>query len=167
MALPAASRDADFPPMSAAGEPERFKVVTPTRRINTNLSVTLYEVAPGDTVTFTEVGPPSQNQGVVTPVGTPSVAGEVTGRPAVMSKARANAAIATAPESHAKAQTPLSPSTMSASAPAQGGNNTIKWTDPATGNTLMLTGRMPESRLQGIRIRIERERAAAAVKRRP
>jgi hypothetical protein len=39
--------------------------------------------------------------------------------------------------------------------------HTITWTDSATGSTLTLTGRMPEARLQEIRIRIERERAAA------
>ncbi len=167
VAPPEASRDANSPPMSTASEPERFTVVTPTRRISTNVSVTLYEVAPGDTVTFMELGPLSQNQAGVTTVATPSVAREATGRPAAMSKARANTAIAAAPESQVKAQTPLSPSTISASAPEQAGNNTIKWTDPATGNTLMLTGRLPESRLQGIRIRIERERAAAAVKKGP
>jgi len=45
--------------------------------------------------------------------------------------------------------------------------HTITWTDPATGHTLALTGRMPEARLQQIKIRIERERAAAAAKKKP
>jgi hypothetical protein len=44
------------------------------------------------------------------------------------------------------------------------GVHTITWTDPATGNALSLTGRMPEKRLQAIRIGIDRERAAAAKK---
>jgi hypothetical protein len=40
--------------------------------------------------------------------------------------------------------------------------NVITWKDPATGATLTLSGRMSPVRLQEIRIRIERERAAAA-----
>jgi hypothetical protein len=42
--------------------------------------------------------------------------------------------------------------------------HTITWIDSPTGNRLTLSGRMPEARLQEIRIRIERERAAAAKK---
>jgi hypothetical protein len=40
--------------------------------------------------------------------------------------------------------------------------NTITWKDSATGNILKLSGHMPVERLQEIRRRIERERAAAA-----
>jgi hypothetical protein len=48
------------------------------------------------------------------------------------------------------------------------GFNTIVWSDPATGSTLTLSGRLPEARLREIKIRIERERAAAAaVKKNP
>jgi hypothetical protein len=42
------------------------------------------------------------------------------------------------------------------------GVNTITWKDSATGNILKLSGHMPVERLQEIRRRIERERAAAA-----
>jgi hypothetical protein len=153
--------------MGAASEPERLKVVSSTRRIGTNVYVTLYEVAPGDTVTLMEAIPLSQNQVVVTAVGTPPIVRQGTGRSAAMSKARADAAIAAAPDSHPLAQTSLSAPTVSASPLEQAGNNTIKWADLATGNTLTLTGRMPESRLQEIRIRIERERAQAAAKKSP
>jgi hypothetical protein len=45
---------------------------------------------------------------------------------------------------------------------AVNGVNTIIWTDPATGSTLTLSGRLSEARLREIKIRIERERAAAA-----
>ncbi|HMF88913.1 MAG TPA: hypothetical protein VK575_12605, partial [Gemmatimonadaceae bacterium] len=44
------------------------------------------------------------------------------------------------------------------------GITTISWTDATTGNMLKLSGRMSEARLQQIKIRIERERAAAAKK---
>jgi hypothetical protein len=43
-------------------------------------------------------------------------------------------------------------------------SNTIRsitWVDPATGNTLSLSGRISEARLQQLRIRIEKERAEA------
>ena len=39
--------------------------------------------------------------------------------------------------------------------------HTISWVDPVTRNTLTLSGRMSEARLQLIRLRIEKERAAA------
>jgi hypothetical protein len=38
----------------------------------------------------------------------------------------------------------------------------ISWVDATTGKTLRLSGRMPERRLQQIKIRLEVERAAAA-----
>jgi hypothetical protein len=44
------------------------------------------------------------------------------------------------------------------------GVTTITWADATTGNVLKLSGRMPEARLQQIKIRIERERAPAAKK---
>jgi hypothetical protein len=47
------------------------------------------------------------------------------------------------------------------------GVTTISWLDPTTGSVLTLSGRMPEARLQQIRISIERERAAAAGKKKP
>ena len=54
---------------------------------------------------------------------------------------------------------------ITAAAPAtrQAANtvNTITWTDSATGSSFSLSGRMPAQRLQEIRIRIEKERAAA------
>jgi hypothetical protein len=45
--------------------------------------------------------------------------------------------------------------------------HTITWIDPTTGNTLTLSGRVPEARLQEIKVRIERERSAAATKKNP
>jgi hypothetical protein len=47
------------------------------------------------------------------------------------------------------------------------GVTTISWVDTTTGNVLKLSGRMPETQLQQIKIRIERERAAEAAKKKP
>jgi hypothetical protein len=44
---------------------------------------------------------------------------------------------------------------------------TISWPDPTTGNMLKLSGHMSVERLRGIKLRIERERAAAAAKKGP
>jgi hypothetical protein len=45
--------------------------------------------------------------------------------------------------------------------------NVITWSDPATGSTFTLTGRISVARLEQIKARIERERAAAAAKKNP
>jgi anti-sigma factor RsiW len=162
----APSRAAGVVAMGAESDLEPLKVVSATRRIGAN--VTLYEVAPGDTVTLTETIPLSLDLVVVTGVGTP-IARQATGKSApATSKARADAALAAAPDSQRPARAPLSAPTASASVRAQVGTansyRAIRWPDPATGNTLTLTGQMPEARLQEIRIRIERERTAAAKK---
>jgi hypothetical protein len=47
------------------------------------------------------------------------------------------------------------------------GVTTIIWPDATTGNMLRLSGRMPVDRLQEIKLRIERERASAAAKKKP
>jgi hypothetical protein len=60
------------------------------------------------------------------------------------------------------AAAPAPAAAVTAQLGAVSGFNTIVWSDPATGSTLTLTGRMPEARLNEIKIRIERERAAAA-----
>jgi hypothetical protein len=115
--------------------------------------VTLYEVAPGDTVTFTE---PSnvQLEAVV-----------VTGMSAVESQARRSAA-----KSAASAPTQVaspSPATPSLRVEVANGVTTISWPDATTGNMLRLSGHMPVERLKEIKLRIERERAAAAAKKKP
>ena len=40
--------------------------------------------------------------------------------------------------------------------------NVITWSDPATGSTFTLTGKISPARLEQVKLRIERERAAAA-----
>ncbi len=157
--------------MDAATESEPLKVVGTPRRIG--VRVTLYEVAPGDTVTLTEPMFTALNSVVVTGTATASVARQATGKSAeAPSKARANApTVVTTPDSQ-RTDAILSTSSASAPAPApqigvQNGLNSIAWTDPATGNTLTLTGRISKARLQEIKIRIERERATAAAKKNP
>jgi hypothetical protein len=80
---------------------------------------------------------------------------------------RADAAAATATEPQRAAQGAASAPAVPAPAPMLRPGvaltpRSITWIDPATGNRLTLTGRMPELQLQEIRVRIERERAAAA-----
>ncbi len=158
--------------LDAAGESGLLKVVGTPRRIGAK--VTLYEVAPGDTVTLTEAMPISLNEVVVMSAAAAPMAAQATGKSAVsQSKAQADAGpITTATDTQRKAPV-LSVPAASAPAPTSqpGIENTLRaisWTDPATGRTLTLTGRMPEARLQEIKIRIERERtAAAAAKKNP
>lgn len=154
-----------------ASEPEPLKLVGTPRRIGAK--VTLYEVAPGDTVTLTESMPLALGQ-VVTGISSTSTARQATGKSAAVPlKARADAAaITSAADSQRAASAPPSVPAVSAPAPKSlpGMANTlhtVTWTDAATGNALTLTGRMPEARLQEIKIRIERERAAAAAKKTP
>lgn len=155
----------------SASEPEPLKLVGTPRRIGAK--VTLYEVAPGDTVTLTESMPLALEQ-VVTGISSTSTARQATGKSATVAlKARVDAAaITSAVDSQRAASAPPSAPAVSAPAPKSlpGMANTlhtVTWTDAATGNALTLTGRMPEARLQEIKIRIERERAAAAAKKTP
>lgn len=164
----AVSRLAPAGMRDAAAEPSRLKVVGSPRQIGAK--VTLYEVAPGDTVTFTEAVPLSLQSVVVTGAAVARMAPQAAGKAAVApSRDRADAATTQVPESRvAGGVAAAAPAAVPAPAPprAEMANtlHTITWIDSATGNTLTLTGRMPEARLQEIRIRIERERAAAVRK---
>jgi len=157
--------------LDVAREPELLRVVGTPRKLGAK--VTLYEVAPGDTVTLTEVTHLDLSEVVVTGAATALAARQATGKPAAAaSKARADAAIASVADSQRAAPAPSLAPVASAPAPTPqlgmvNAPHTITWTDPATGHTLALTGRMPEARLQLIKIRIERERAAAATKKKP
>ncbi len=158
--------------MDAANESEPLKVVGTPRRIGAR--VTLYEVAPGDTVTLTEAMPVSLTGELVTSTGAAPMAAQVAGKSAVSQlRARADAAPTTTATDSQRAAPVLSAPAASAPAPTaqEGRANTLRsisWTDPATKTILTLTGRMPETRLQEIKIRIERERAmAAAAKKKP
>ena len=155
--------------MDAAAEPERLKVVGTPRALG--LKITLYEVAPGDTVTLTEPMAVALS-GVVTTGAIAASRGAREKAMAPPSTARADVATEAAPDAQrsAVAQSTSVP-TRTPSAPASvkqvqvaNGVTTISWADPNTGNVLRLSGRMSEARLQQIKIRIERERATAVKK---
>jgi putative zinc finger protein len=140
------------PPLTEVGHPRTF-----------GARVTLYEVAPGDTVTLTE---PMASQ--LTDVVTTGAATESQQQSAEKSRAAAPARRADAAAISA-ANSQLAPRAVSApeSVEAVNGVTTIRWMDPVTRNVLSLSGRMSAARLQEIRLRIERERAAAAAKKNP
>lgn len=154
--------------MNAEAEP--LKVVGTPRRIG--LKVTLYEVAPGDTVTLTEPAVMSVESVVPTSASITAKTVRPERAMAPQSVARTGATAAAAPDSQRGATAQSAPtSTPTPPPPAAvkqaevaNGVTTISWTDRATGNVLKLSGRMSEARLQQIKIRIEREKAAAAKK---
>jgi len=158
--------------VGVASEP-LLKVVGRPRQIGAR--VTLYEVASGDTVTLTEVSNAQLSAVVTTGIVT---AAPQEGRSAAKSAAvspaqRADAAAANAPESQraappaeARRRTPSAPAPVTA-VEVVNGMTTITWPDATTGNVLKLSGRIPEARLREVKIRIERERAAAAAKQIP
>jgi Putative zinc-finger len=170
--LLSAARVGSAAALTAASETAPLKVIGTPRKLGAK--VTLYEVSPGDTVTLTEAIPLALNEVVVTGAGTASTARQATGKSATApSKVRANAGVITsmADSQHAAGALSSAP-VVSAPAPTSqvgmvNAFHTITWTDSTTGNTLALTGRMSEAQLQQIRIRIERERAAAAANKRP
>jgi hypothetical protein len=158
--------------LDAAGERLSLKQVG-TSRIP-GATVTLYEVAPGDTVTFTE--PVSVQLESVVATGLSSAGARATqsrGKAVASPTKRADAAAVSAPDSQ-RPTAAVGALAGAASAPVPAtqvevanGVTTISWADAATGNMLKLSGRMPEARLQQIKIRIERERVAAAAKKKP
>jgi hypothetical protein len=159
-----------------AWQAKPLKVVGTSRRIGAK--VTLYEVAPGDTVTLTEATQVSLSEVVVTGAAVAPPIPQATGKSARSTEGQAKervdaAAIAKMSDSSRPATAPPLAAPTGArglSAQQPGTANTvhaITWIDSAARNTLTLTGRMPEARLQEIRIRIEGERARAAAKKSP
>ena len=157
--------------LDAAGEQLSLKKVRTSRILGA--TVTLYEVAPGDTVTFTE--PVSVQLESVVATGLSSVRARTSqsGKAAASPTKRADAAVVSAPDSQRPtAVVGALAGASSAPVPATrvevaNGVTTISWVDTTTGNVLKLSGRMPETQLQQIKIRIERERAAEAAKKKP
>jgi uncharacterized membrane protein len=131
--------------------------------------VTLYEVAPGDTVTLREESNLSLGAVVVTGAGAAAQARQSVEKSAAPERAkRADSAGVNAADSQrsagavrSMAQAPSVPAPISRVEVADG-VTTISWVDAPTGNTLKLSGRIPEARLRQIKIRLEVERAAAA-----
>jgi putative zinc finger protein len=161
---------ADAVAMDLARETERLKVVGTPRRIGTK--VTLYEVAPGDTVTLTEATMTALDYVATTGASVTAKAGRTERAIAPQAVAAGRAATAAPPDSQpgavlpsprVSAPTPAPPAPVSMVEVANG-VTTISWTDATTRNVLKLSGRMPAARLQQIKILVERERAAAAKK---
>jgi anti-sigma factor RsiW len=151
--------------MDAAVEEGPLKVVGTPRA--PGVKVTLYEIAPGDTVTLTEPTANYLSAVVVTGAASaPMRAREkAVAPPSVARVDTANAAAADSQRTAAfqPARKPSAPAPVR-QVEVTNGVTTISWADARTGNVLKLSGRMPEARLQQIKIRIERERAAAAKK---
>ena len=155
--------------MDAATEQSPLKVVGTPKTLGEK--VTLYEVAPGDTVTLTE-SPSLRLEEIATRTSSAQPrAVQLRGKSsATPLPQRADAAVIAAPDSQNRGGAPaISPQ---AAAPAlqvevANGVTTISWPDVTTGNVLKLSGRMPVERLKGIKLRIERERAIAAAKKNP
>jgi plastocyanin len=133
--------------LDAAKEQAPLKVVGTPRTIGAK--VTLYEVEPGDTVTFTEPSNVRLEAAVVTAMSQPA-------QPQVR-RSMEKSAVTT----QAAVAAPATPSLL---VEVANGVTTISWPDATTGNMLKLSGRLPVERLKEIKLRIERERAAAAAK---
>jgi hypothetical protein len=127
--------------------------------------VTLYEVAPGDTVTLTEMSSVSLESVATTATGMTSRTMAATA-PHASARRRDTSTVSVADSQRAAGTVGGQRPTPLAAAPAAqienaNGVNTITWKDATSGNTMKLFGRIPPMQLQQIRFRIERERAAA------
>jgi hypothetical protein len=164
--LKRADRRADRPPRRAMPQHRQHRKRHPrTHR-------PLYEVAPGDTVTLTEPTMLSLGAVVTTGANVTAKAARTERAMAPQSVARPDAAAAATPDSQRGAVLQSAPVRTPAPPPpapvrhveVANGVTTISWTDATTRNLLKLSGRMSEARLEQIKIRIEKERAAAAKK---
>jgi hypothetical protein len=154
--------------MDAVTEQEPLKAVGSPQQ--TGAKVTLYEVAPGDTVTLTESLPVSLNAIVLRGATSTAPTGKVVREKSAAAPPESRADAAMTPQSESRLATgavAAAPATTTLAKPSASGSNafhTITWTDPTTGTTLTLSGRMPEARLREVKLRIDRERAGAAKK---
>ena len=152
--------------MSLDATRDQLKVVGTPRTFGAK--VTLYEVAPGDTVTLREDLSLSLSAVVVTGAQAAQPRQSVEKSAATERAKRADTAVVSAADSQRPVEALRSPvRAPSVAAPISrvevaDGVTTIIWMDATTGNTLRLSGRMPEGRLRQIKIRIEQERTAAA-----
>jgi len=150
----------------AVGPTEPLKVIGSPRRLGAK--VTVYEIA-GDTVTLTESMQLQLQSVVVTGVATARVQGEKAAAARTNSAEPAPQTPTVAGGSASLPAPPAAPTSAPVPAPVHdalhpddpNAVHTITWVDPVTRNTMALSGRMSEARLQLIRARIESERAAA------
>jgi hypothetical protein len=166
--------------LDVVSEPKALKIVGTARQIGAK--TTLYEVAPGDTVTLTELVGVQLESVVVTGASIRRTADQSTEKSAAAQATKSAVAPAvTASDSQRAAADAASPAppkaagalTANALASRMGnvqvsnGVTTIRWTDPVTRNVMKLSGRMSPERLQQVKSQIERERAAEAAKKKP
>jgi anti-sigma factor RsiW len=165
------SRVAGVAVLDSSSEQLPLKVVGTPRTFGPK--VTLYEVAPGDTVTLTEVPSVSLLESVVTTATGMTSRTMAATAPAASARRRDTSTVSTPGSQRAagsvggQSTTPMAAAAAPQIENAIGVINTITWTDATSGNTMKLSGRMPAVQLQQIRFRIERERAAAAAKKKP
>jgi anti-sigma factor RsiW len=166
--------------LDSASESRALKIVGRPRQIGAR--ITLYEVAPGDTVTLTEIMSVNLEEVVVTGMSTARTADQSTGKsvttqaakgavaPAVTasdSQGAAAGVTSPAPAQKARAQTGNMLTTRTENVQVSNGVTTISWADPVTRNVMRLSGRISAARLQQVKNQIERERAAEAAKKKP
>jgi putative zinc finger protein len=167
--------------LDATSEPQALKIVGAARQIGAK--TTLYEVAPGDTVTLTEIMSVQLESVVVTSASTVRTATQPTEKsvttqatkkgavaPAVTASDSQDAAAGVplpAPAQAARAQTGNVITSTTENVQVSNGVTTISWTDQVTRNVMKLSGRMSPARLQQVKTQIERERAAEAAKKKP
>ena len=165
------------PPIAAITAPaEReapLKVVKVERSAGSRRTV--YEIAPSQTVTLSEPEPVFTGATVASGVETTRIM--LRGNNARAVPSRGEATPAAAPPAMTDSRTAADSVRVSQEAVAKtaaarpqtgaafsAAVNTISWTEARTGKTLTLSGNLPVERLQEIRQRIERERAAAGAK---
>jgi anti-sigma factor RsiW len=158
--------------LDAATERQAIKIVGTARQIGAR--TTLYEVAPGDTVTLTEIVGAQLDGVVVTGTSATRTADQSAEKsaPAPATK-RAAAPTVNAPDSQQVALQSASSAyaqttgARSENVQVANGVTTISWTDPITRNVMKLSGRISPAQLQRVKTQIERERAAEAAKKKP
>jgi len=165
--------------LDAVREPQALKIVGTGRQIGAN--TTLYEVAPGDTVTLTEILSTRLESAVVTGLRVAAPAAQSTEKstrdqatksavaPAVTASDSQGAAGTASPTSAQapQARTGTVLTSKTGNVQVANGVTTISWMDSATRNVMKLSGHMSPARLQQVKTRIERERAAEAAKKKP
>ena len=157
--------------LDAASESQALKIVGTARQIGAK--TTLYEVAPGDTVTLTEIMSAQLESAVVTSMSVAQRADQSTEKSAGQATKSAAVPTVSAPDTQQIALRAASSANAQSARPRNGnvqvvnGVTTISWIDPVTRNGMKLTGRMSPERLQQVKTQIERERAAEAAKKKP
>ena len=144
--------------LDAMADEQPVRVVGRPRALGEKL--TLYEVAPGDTVMLAEQVEMELQSVVVTGAGV-SLQG-ATAAAAPEAKRAAKLAPTQDTQRSAQAQAPAPPAVSVSFAQTPDGTATLTWRDSASGKVMRLSGHHTRAELEEIRRRIERARTAAA-----